>query len=405
MIRARRGLRSRAVLPLLLIVLAAPKQAAATPPKPLLPSSAAVFVSSPDEADAARQEAALTRALESEGAPLVDVAAEFPTPPPDDKGSKLAAEAKQAYDDLDYDASLTKWNEALEYFVQHPSAADSKLLGDAHFYVGALAIQNGGKAQSKKGTEEFTRALLFNPELTCDPEVYGADVKKAFDKAQADVAARGTGRLAIESTPPGATATLQGKKVGLTPIEEGPSVTPGRHLIAFSKPGYASTAVFTDLSKDGATAKASLKAAPGFAEVRDAAGALVSKGVGVKGALPEGSRKLGEVVKARFLVLSDGATAEVWDVETGNRLAGLSLSSEELGGTASKINDFIAKPAPAAIADAKDTAEPASGDPVYTKWWFWTAVGVVAVGAAATAGGVAAANSRPPGFNVVLGTP
>ncbi|MGV3625163.1 MAG: PEGA domain-containing protein [Archangium sp.] len=393
------------MLPLLLIVLAAPKQAA-PPPKPLLPSSAAVFVSSPDEAEAARNEAALTKALEKEGAPLVNVAAEFPTPAPDEKGMKLAAEAKQAYDDLDYDASLSKWNEALEYFVQHPSAADSKTLGDAHFYIGALAIQNGGKSQMKKGTEEFSRALLFNPELTCDPQVYGADVKKAFDKALSEVNARGTGKLALESTPPGATANVHGKDIGLTPIEDGPAVAPGRHLVSFKKPGYESVSVFTDVSKDGATAKASLKAAPGYAEVRDGATSLVSKGVGVKGALPEGSKKLGEVVKARFLVLSDGATAEVWDVETGNRVSGLSLSDEELAASAKQINEFIASPAPAAVADVKSGGEePSAGGPVYTKWWFWTAVGVVAVGAAATAGGVAAANSRPAGFNVVLGTP
>ena len=50
-------------------------------------------------------------------------------------------------------------------------------------------------------------------------------------------------------------------------------------------------------------------------------------------------------------------------------------------------------------------AEPMFAGPVYKKWWFWTAVGVVAVGSV-TAIGVGAANSpsgRP--FNVVLGIP
>ncbi len=392
------------MLPLLLIVLAAPNTAAA-PAKPLLPSSAAVFVSSPDEAEAAKHEVALTKALQDDGAPLIDVAGEFPAPPPDDTGMKLAAAAKQAYDDLDYEGSAAKWNEALEFFVQHPASADAKTLADAHFFIGALAIQNNGKSQLKKGTEEFTRALLFNPELTCDPQVYGADVKKAFDKALADVGARGVGQLTVESTPPGAKISLQGKNVGLTPIEQGPSVAPGRHLVSFSKPGYESAAIFADVVKEGAIAKTTLKAAPGYGEVRDAATALVGKGVGVKGALPEGAKKLGDVVKARFLVLSDGATAEVWDVETGNRLAGLSISAEEVNASAKQISAFIANPAPAAMADAKDTVEPGEGGPVYTKWWFWTAVGVVAVGAAATTAGVAAANAPPRGFNVVLGTP
>lgn len=390
------------MLPLILVVLAADP---ATAPKPTLPSSAAVFVSSPDEAEGAKTEAALLKALQKEGAPLVDLGAQFPAAAGDETGKKLAAEARQAYDDLDYEGSATKWQEALQFFVQHPADADSKLLADAHFFIGALAIQNGGKAQAKKGTEEFTRALLFNPELTCDPQVYGADVKKAFDKAHADVAARGVGQLTLESTPPGASVTVQGKPAGLTPEEKGPSVAVGRHLVAFSKPGYQSTAIFSDVPAEGAIAKATLTAAAGYAEVRDAAGTLVSKGVGETGALPDGARKVGEVMKARFLVLSNGSTAEVWDVDTGNRVAGLSIGEDGLADSARQISDFIANPAPAAVASTKSTVEPGADGPVYTKWWFWTAVGVVAVGAAATTAGVAAANPPNRGFNVVLGTP
>lgn len=161
------------------------------------------------------------------------------------------------------------------------------------------------------------------------------------------------------------------------------------------------------MGKEGGSAKATLVPAPGFMEVRDAATALVGKGVGVKGTLPPGAKKLGEIVKARFLVLSDGATAEVWDVESGNRLAGLSMSAEELSESAKKISGFMAKPSSAAVAAVVDERpeEPGAGGPVYKKWWFWTAVGVVAVGGA-TAAGVAAANN-PSGraYNVVLGIP
>ena len=100
---------------------------------------------------------------------------------------------------------------------------------------------------------------------------------------------------------------------------------------------------------------------------------------------------------------------KVWDVESGNRLSGLSLSAEELATSAKKISGFMAKPGSAAVAAAvieDSPQEPGASGPVYTKWWFWTAVGVVAVGGAATAAGVAASNN-PNGraFNVVLGIP
>ncbi|MDP3151782.1 MAG: PEGA domain-containing protein [Archangium sp.] len=395
------------MLPLILLVLAAPK-ASAAPAKPLLPSRAAVFVSSPDEAGAAKVEAELTKALEDASVGLVDVPAGFPLAARDDAGDKLVKDARQAYDDLDYEGAASKWTEALEFFVKNPHLADAKTLADAHFFVGALAIQNGGKSHAKKATEEFVRALLNNPDLTCDPQVYGADVKKAFDKALTEISAKGVGPLAIDSSPPGAMVSLRGKDLGLTPIAEAPSVPVGRHLLTFSKPGFEPSGAYADVSKEGGSAKPTLTAAPGYLEVRDAATAVVGQGVGVKGALPPGAKKLGEVVKARFLVLSDGAIAEVWDVETGNRLAGLSLSAQEVNESAKKIGAFISKPGSAAVAAAEvtDTSEePSAGGPVYKKWWFWTAVGVVAVGGI-TAGAVAGANNsggRP--FNVVLGTP
>ncbi len=371
----------------------------------MLPSKAAVFVSSPDEAAGAKSEAELSRALEQAEVKLTDVPAAFPLAARDETGDKLVKEARQAYDDLDYEGAAAKWIEALEFFVKHPELADAKSLADAHFFVGALAIQNGGKSQSKKAQEEFVRGLLNNPDLTCDPQVYGNDVKKAFDKALTEISGKGVGALTIDSTPPGATVSLRGKELGLTPITEAPSVPVGRHLLLFTKPGYEPSGAYADVSKEGGTARPTLTAAPGYIEVRDAATAAVGKGIGVKGPIPPGAKKLGEIVKSRFLVLSDGATAEVWDVETGNRLAGLSLSAEELKETARKIGAFIAKPGAAvAVAEVTDPGEPMFAGPVYKKWWFWTAVGVVAVGSATAIGAAAGSNpSRP--FNVVLGIP
>ena len=397
------------MLPLILLVLAAPKSGAAAPAKPSLPPKAAVFVSSPDEASSAKAEADLSKALEEASVTTVDVAAEFPPAPRDESGDKLVKDARQAYDDLDYEGAATKWNETLEFFVKHPELADAKTLADAHFFVAALAIQNGGKSQAKKAQEEFVRALLNNPDLTCDPQVYGADVKKSFDKALTEISSKGVAPLAVDSNPPGAAVSLRGKVIGKTPLSEPPSVPIGRHLLLFTRQGYAPAGAYADVSKEGGSAKPTLTAAPGYMDVRDGATAAIGKGVGTKGPLPGNARKLAEVVKARFLVLSDGATAEVWDVESGNRLAGLSMSAEELTETARKIGAFMARPGGAVAVAAADVTqtpeEPGAGGPVYKKWWFWTAVGVVAVGGV-TAASVAAANSGGrPSFNVVLGIP
>lgn len=389
----------------MLLVLAAPRSGAALPPRPTLPAKAAVFVSASDEGAGAKAEAALLKALEAAEVPLVDVPAAFPAPTPDDGGAKLVAEAKQAYDDLDYEAAAKKWTEALAWFTQHPEAATAKGLGEVHFFTAVLAVQNGGKSQAKKATEEFVRALLHDPELKADAQTYGNDIKKAFDKATQEVNAKPAATLAIESTPAGAEVTFRGASLGTTPVASGPSVPAGRHLVLFSRPGYGPAGVLADVTKEGGRAEATLTAAPGYAELRSAAASVITGGVGTRGKPPAGAKKVADLVKARYLVVSNGTAVEAWDVETGNRVTGLGLGDDELLKTAQKVKDFVTKPSPVAGPEKVASEEPGAGGGVLKQWWFWTAVGVVAVGTATTVGVVAANNSGGRPYNVVLGLP
>jgi hypothetical protein len=50
---------------------------------------------------------------------------------------------------------------------------------------------------------------------------------------------------------------------------------------------------------------------------------------------------------------------------------------------------------PAFLDQTSEVVEPATEKPFYRRWWFWTAVGVVVVGGAAVAIGVALANREP----------
>lgn len=370
----------------------------------MLPSKAAVFVTSDDEASATKAEAELFRALEAAEVPLVDVFAAFPAPAPDGTGDRLVKEARQAYEDLDYEASAAKWTEALAFFNQNPAAASSALLGEAHFFIGALAVMNGGKAQAKKATEEFQRALLHNPNLTCDAQTWGPDAKKAFDKAAQDLAGRGTGSLTADSTPPGAEVRLRDRVVGTTPLSEGITVPVGRHLLLFSRRGYGQAGVLADVTKDGFRAQATLQAAPGYDDLRTAVDAAARDGLGKSGKPPAGARKVGELLKARFLVLGDGTRAEAWDLETGNRLTNLPTGADSLEASATKIHDFVLKPPPLSETSVA-AADPGGGAPVFKQWWFWAAVGAVAVGTATTVGVVAANNSGGRPYNVLLGLP
>lgn len=407
----------------MLVVLAAPQPAAASPSKPALPNRAAVFVVAKDGAEgtAGSIEVKLLRALDDVKANLVDLDSVFPPETADQTGEKLMKEAKDAYDNLDYDAAAAKYHDALEHFSQNPLGATSQALAEANFFSAVIALQNGGKSQAKKGQEIFARALLHDPNLTVDAKTYGADVKKVFDKAVAEVSNRAQGVVKVESIPGGAEVMLRGKALGLTPLASGPSLPIGKHLLTFTRPGFAPSAVFVDVTKDGSTAAVSLKVVQAYGDVRDAAASLVSSGFG-SGKVPSGAHKVGEVMKSRYLVVAqigDNGTGglEVWDTESGSQVSGIAISDDaSLKSAATQVKQFLANPSPvksAAVASATRGDEPSasveetgSGEPVYKKWWFWTAVGVVVVGGAAAgiAGGVASA-PQPMPFNPVLGIP
>jgi hypothetical protein len=348
----------------------------------------------------------VSKALEDAQVDVVDLDSLFPSPAPDETGAKLYAEAKKAFDDLDYEPAVDKCERALVAFTQHPETADAATVADVHLFIGAVSMQLNGKAASKKAQEAFARALLFNPNLQFDAQVYGADAKKIFDRARQDVSSKGMGALTITSSPAGAAVTLRDKPMGLTPLADPPSVPVGRHLVKLARPGYVPTGSFADVTTSGATVDAVLPPAPGYGEARDAATSLATNGVGT-GKVPPTAKKLAEVMRARFLVLAvhkgDATPLEVWDVETGNRLGDVPLSDDaSLAAAATRVKDFVDHPSPLAPAVVK--VEQGGGEPVYKKWWFWTAVGVVVVGGA-TAIGVAAASNSNSGYDVVLGTP
>jgi hypothetical protein len=359
-----------------------------------------------EKAAAAEQlEVKLTRALDEAKVDLTDLESLFPVPPADDTGTKAFDEAKKAFDALDYEAALASAQKALEAFTSHPESATATALADLHFFIGAVSMQLSGKAAAKKAQESFVRALLYNPDLQLNADVYGVEAKKAFDKARQEVSGKGMGELTVTSSPAGAEVVLRTKSIGLTPLAEPVSLLSGRHLVKLSRPGFAPFGAYADVSSSRALVEATLTPAPGYGEAREAAGAVVRNAVG-SGKVPPSAKKLGEVMKARFLVVAvnrgEVTPLEVWDVETGHRLANISLTDDaSLAAAAERVKDFVDHPSPLAPAVAK--VERSGGVPLYKKWWFWTAVGVVVVGSA-TAIGVAAAPSRP-GYNVVLGTP
>jgi len=392
---------------------------AASPSVPVnLPAEAAVFVAGQDtvaQSTAGRVEVEFTRALKKMGIALVDVGAVFPPPPAAsaEEGDKLFAAGREAYDNLDFEASAKALSEAAVFFIKNPTAARPEQLAEIFLFLGASELQNGAKPAALK---EFTRALQMNPSLAPDTTYFGSDVQAAFGAAQKQMGKRPKGGLTVESVPSGAEVEAFGLSYGLTPVAE-IELPAGRYLVRLTRPGFAPAAAFPDVQAGkAAEVRQTLQAAPGLITARQNAEKLIGQALGTD-ALPPGAVELAQSMRSRFLVMlavtSDAKLAakvelQVWNVNTGDRLTGVKFDADADGRGyetgAEAVQAFVSRPAPAAVATAPKKLQPSEGDGVLKQWWFWTAVGVVAVGGV-TAGVVAAQPRGSGGFNTALGQP
>lgn len=404
------------MLSLLLVVLAAPAKGAPAASAPSLPSRASVFVVPQEtaEASAAKVEVGLTKALEERSVALTDLESLFPADVAVNKAAALIKEGTDAVDNLDFDAARAKFNEAMEFLNQNPGAADAKDVATVHLHLANIALQTGGKPGQKTAQDEVMKAYALFPALELDPKYFGPDVKKVADKALVELNKAAKATLTIATAPLGAEVSVRGAALGVSPLAEAPVVPVGRHLVTVKRAGFKPAGAFVSVPKEGGQVSVELVEAEGYGQARSSMKALVPANLG-KG-VPRGARPVAETMKSRFLIVAEVAPGgdgklEVWDVETRARMNVALPTDENFGPVVDKVKAFLANPSPVAVAKTTETtvtttAEPSSGDSVFSKWWFWAAVGgVVVVGATATAVGVAASQPQPPSrpsFNPAL---
>lgn len=383
--------------------------ASAEPAKTSSVPYVAVFVIPEDtvaEHVAGRIEVDLAQRLEKKGAPMVDLAAKYPQPKsPPDEGEKLLKEGKEAYDNLDMDAAIQKLTDGVLFFIKHPEIADPKKMAEVFVFLGAAELQNGVKTAGK----EFARAIVLDPDYKPDPKFFAADVQKAYAAARTEVEAKSKGIVLFESVPAGATLELNGKPQGQTPLPAR-ELKPGRYHVRASRPGYVTAAKFPEVAPgDELDVRLDLVPLPAYGSSVDLARRLANTNNFNARVLPPQASQLGQELQARFIVLATVATvkgsnkvnAQVWDVETGDRLRELKFDADEFGSdnAAETIKRWIDRPTAAIVVEAKPNALYG----VLRKPWVWAVVGVVVVGAAVGVG--VAAGQQPHRFDFVTGIP
>ncbi|MBK7860033.1 MAG: PEGA domain-containing protein [Archangiaceae bacterium] len=364
----------------------------------------AVFVS-PDDATseklAGRAEVQLAERLQKKGALLLDLDQQFPKPKTSSAaGDQLIKEGKEAYDNLDMDAAILKLTQAAAYFLDHPEQADAHHLAEVYVFLGAAELQNGIKTAG----QSFSRAAALDPGIKPDPRFFAADVQKAFTAARSELESKPRASAQVGSTPAGATVEVDGAPRGLSPL---PSLEllPGRHHLRATRPGYVTAAKFPELSPSSSTElKLELTPLPAYAASVDLARRLANRNNFDAKVLPPQASQLAQQLQVRFLVLGTATTvnsttrvnAQVWDVETGDRLREVKFDVDEFGldGAAETITRWLQRPEALMVVEAR----PSAFSELVKKPWVWAVVGVVVVGGAVSAGYLATDRRHRPDF-------
>ncbi len=274
------------------------------------------------------------------------------------------------------------------FFIKNPTTTTPKKMAEIFLFLGAAGLQNGNKQAGK----DLARALLLDPDLKPDPKYFAADVQKAVAAAKAEIATRKKLPVLFELRCPaelGRRARWQGDRRHSAAGGRATRPTPSLRS-HHARPGYNPAAKFPEVEVGvDANTKLELNPLPTYGEQLDAANKLIGHAGFDTQKLPPQAAQLGAALQARYLVLmttktvrgiSTEAEAQVWDVQTGDRLRELKLVVDpaSLDKTADAIKRWIDRPAPEMVVEA----QPSSSSGVLNKPWFYVVLGVVVAGAA-----------------------
>lgn len=319
-----------------------------------------MFIFSDDDNAATKTELRLGEALEAAQLPVTDLTTVFSPAPIDNAANALIAEGREAFDNLDTDLAQKKLKKALEFLERNPAIAEPAHMAEVHAYLGAISMQLGTPVGRAKANESLTRAAVFDPTFVLDPNHFGTDVKKEWDRIVKDLEARARVRLVINSSPPGAEVTLRGASLGSTPLSGPQQVVPGRHLVKFTLAGHSPTGLFVDVMKATVEASATLPPLPALEAARSKAQTLL--GAAADG-VPVAALELATSTGARFIVVGTVDSLGIGHLDAYDTQAKRSVHEVPLRET---LTSAVAQVKRLTLGTADATPSLATGSPTAT---------------------------------------
>lgn len=336
------------------------------------------------------------------------------------EAASLLESGRQSYENVELGDAITALTASIEAFEGAAGALeDPGAFGDALLFLGAAQTLSD---QSTEARRTFARLHVLDPRRRPDPNVFPPDIVSRFERAAPRDARNPTASIEVTSEPAGAEVFVDGVARGPAPATA-TNLVGGQHMVRVVMPGHATFFEMVNVRAGGSTSvRATLEAG---ASAETLAGALGRLQEG--GSLETALRSLGRALDVDLLLVLgisgqpgdlaiDGAA---YDTSSGRRLAHQTVTAsgtaEDIDGAVEQLTAQLTRSGLQSVgassvlprvgprrrrAERRQGPEGGGSPAIYERWWFWTAVGVVAVGA--TVGIVAAASSgedRHPGLD------
>lgn len=156
-------------------------------------------------------------------------------------------EGKKAFEDLNPDLALRKFQESLNKYEQSSAYVwDLREAGMAWIYIGVNYLLSGNH---KEAEDAFRRGLLWVPDISIKSVTTEKDNVQVFEKIKEQViSTRAAGQMDVHSQP-AAAVFINGKFHGATPLKI--SLSPGRYLISLRREGYRAWGEPLDITASG----------------------------------------------------------------------------------------------------------------------------------------------------------
>lgn len=313
------------------------------------------------------------------------------------------SEGRQAYLNLELESAIDLLGQAVADFDLAAAALeDPTELGEALLFLGASYTFQG---QNRPARRAFSRLHRQFPHVDPDPNIFPPDVIDRYNGAAPRDRNNPRGTVLIESEPAGAVAYVDYVARGTTPLTVEGLMT-GNHVVRVTRPGAVPFVLPSDVrNRDTDGVNAFLE---DNAERDGLADAVLAARAANLDRIENGS-PLGEIAvqldldKLGVVRVSAGDSPDtvhlelsVFDVTDGRRvLRGQGPAPVAMGELEDAVTRLVEGAMQVALRPQQvevepdvtptliptETTEP-EGDPIFTKWWFWTAIGGAVVLAA-----------------------